>query len=150
MPDLSTLFTVEAGMIVAASVAILALVRKLWPGVARLKDFLDDFFGEPARGGVQRRPGVMEQLACLAKGQEELTQKVAAVDFNVKPNHGSSAHDQQARRIESVGEDLRELRTDVGELRAEVGKALGTAGWLMSELITNHPDTEIPDELKPD
>lgn len=154
MPELDTILSAEAYAIVIAAVALILLIRKAWPVVGRVKDFFDDWYGEPARPGVEARPGIREALTRLStdqrklrEGQEKLAAQVAAVDFNVKPNHGSSAHDQQARRIEAVGDGLRDLRSDVGELRVEVAKALGAAGWLMGELVANHPDTEIPDEL---
>lgn len=44
-------------------------VRKM---VRRLGQFFDDWFGEEARPGVPRRPGMLERVSTLETGQAEI------------------------------------------------------------------------------
>ena len=117
-------------VVLAGLGALWKLARWGRPIIRRLEQFLDDFYGSPARPGVAARPGLMERLATVE-------QQTSTIAYNVTPNHGHSAHDQQARRINAVGDQ-------VAELQATVEK---TIPFLTKELFRNHPDAKdrLPD-----
>ncbi|MFC7582414.1 hypothetical protein ACFQYP_00390 [Nonomuraea antimicrobica] len=68
-----------------------------------MKDFLDDWKGEPARAGVEARPGIPE--------------RIALIENELRANHGTSLRDAVdrleggLRRVEDgLTEHLREHR----------------------------------------
>lgn len=66
-----------------AAVALAAVGGFLWkaiPFLRRIGHFLDDWWGEPARGSIPARPGVLERLA--------------AIEHEVTYNSGGSLKDQ--------------------------------------------------------
>lgn len=80
------LYIAGAVAIIGAAVAIIwKTVRGVARLVKRVRDFLDDFYGEPDRPGVPGRPGVMVQLA--------------QIHAELRPNGGGSMRDA-VNRIE--------------------------------------------------
>lgn len=60
----------------------IALIRKVYPLVRRVTDFLDDWQGRPARLGHPAQPGVMERLETLEETQArraEVQEQQAAI-----------------------------------------------------------------------
>lgn len=96
-------------LVIAAAIcgSAWALIRKLGPGLVRLVHMLDDFQGEPARPGVQARPGMLERMSTMeaatrgvADGQVILTRQMTVVVDSVaqlSPNGGSTMRDSIAR-----------------------------------------------------
>lgn len=86
---------------VAVGLTLLALVgaflRWVWPILRRVGHLADDLLGEPARPGVQRRPGLVE--------------RVANIETELRPNHGGSLRD-------AVDRVDRGLRGHVGDPHA--------------------------------
>ncbi|MFI6485301.1 hypothetical protein ACIBH1_45840 [Nonomuraea sp. NPDC050663] len=79
--------------IVGAGLAVLGrFLSRLWRLVVPLKDFLDDWTGEPARAGSPERPGIPERLARLEQ----------RIDAEFSPNHGTSARDALDRLERAV------------------------------------------------
>ncbi|MEV0236860.1 hypothetical protein [Nonomuraea sp. NPDC050786] len=82
---------VVAGTI-AGGLALVGVLAKggawLWRTFVALKDFLDDWKGEPARPGVEARPGVPE--------------RITRMEAELHPNHGTSLRDVADRLEESV------------------------------------------------
>lgn len=85
--------------VLAVLAAIVMFFRKTYPWMARVKDFMDDLMGEPARKGVEPRPGLIERMAIAEK-------RLQCVEYNSKPNGGGSAHDDLMREIRTVGNRL--------------------------------------------
>lgn len=93
--------------------AVLAGIKWVKPAILVVRHFVDAWNGEPARPGVQARPGVMEQLADLTTEIAELRQGVglaqtlaknaaessADAAFHSKPNHGHSSYDDLVKMI---------------------------------------------------
>ncbi|GAA2184926.1 hypothetical protein GCM10009785_34710 [Brooklawnia cerclae] len=126
------------GMLIAIG-GVVAGLRWLRPIGRAIRHFLDDWNGQDERPGVERRPGVMEQLSTLRTDLDEVKgiaveARTAADDaaFHSKPNHGTSAYDDLMRAVRSSEErtrgeisDLRqsadrvhvELRADVDDLK---------------------------------
>ncbi|MEW1838558.1 hypothetical protein AB0392_11440 [Nonomuraea angiospora] len=97
---------VVAGTI-AGGLALLGVLAKggawLWRTFTALKDFLDDWKGEPARAGVEARPGIPA--------------RIAVIESELHPNHGTSLRDAvdrletSVRRVEDgLAEHLRQHR----------------------------------------
>ena len=68
-------------------VVVWGLIKKVWPLLKKLSDFLDDVAGEPARPGVAARAGLME--------------RVQRIEHELFPNSGKSLRDQ-TNRIEGM------------------------------------------------
>lgn len=107
-PEVQAFFDdISIGTVVAWGIGLTVvggLLRKLWPLLKKLSDFLDDVAGEPARPGVPARPGLME--------------RVQRIEHELFPNSGKSLRDQTNRieekvdrddvRIEALGNDMSE------------------------------------------
>ena len=70
-------------MWVVAIVVVIGVIKKGWPLLKKLSDFLDDVAGEPARTGVPARAGLME--------------RVQRIEHELFPNSGKSLRDQTDR-----------------------------------------------------
>jgi hypothetical protein len=118
-----------AGIITGVSVLcggalwVATKVRRYWEKhfVDQLGDYLGEFLGdwkgEPARAGVEARPGVMESIASLR-------QQVAAIQAETRPNGGASLRDAVVRietemtaHRQATGPAIAGLREDVAALR---------------------------------
>lgn len=102
MPSWFTGLTVGQILVAAAGVAVvLALFRRLWRAVRPMwvgvREFLEDWRGEPGRPGVPERPGVMERLA-------NTEAKLDAIDHELHPNSGESLRD----RVDQINATLTE------------------------------------------
>ncbi|QVJ00318.1 hypothetical protein KGD82_16275 [Nocardiopsis eucommiae] len=80
-----------AAAVVTGVTVITVGVRKVLATLRRVGHFLDDWAGEPARPGVDARPGVMERLH--------------AIEHEVKYNHGTSLKDK-VREVKEVVDEL--------------------------------------------
>ncbi|MBB5081389.1 hypothetical protein [Nonomuraea endophytica] len=111
--DLFVTVTIVGGALGLLARAVTGLARRL----RRLSHFLDDWNGEEARPGVPFRPGFAE--------------RVALIEAELKPNHGSSLRDainrveQGVRRVEdglaSHLQQHREALLPVERLRGGAG-----------------------------
>lgn len=70
---------------------VVGVVRKLWPLLKKLTDFLDDVAGEDARPGVPARAGLME--------------RVQRIEHELFPNSGKSLRDQTNRMEQKLNSD---------------------------------------------
>lgn len=152
-PDWMTPYVPEWLIGIAVVLAALWLVvttsRKLWDQLwtswlRPLRDFLDDWNGEPARDGFSGRPGVMSRLESLEEQGRTSSHKISALEdtgkqtaikideiqMNVKPNGGESAHDGLMKAHRETRGMVAEALRELGTFRAEYGRALRT----------NHPD----------
>ena len=90
---------------VAAIVALVAAVctgaawlgARVWRMMRRATRFFDDYFGQPARDGMEARPGVMARLGSV----EKLVEHVVA---ETSPNHGQSLRDTVFRTADELAE----------------------------------------------
>jgi hypothetical protein len=102
-----------AGVLVAAAgvigVPVAWCLRWAWRLMMRTRDFLDDWGGQPARDGVQGRPGVMERLSAV----ERVTSEIRA---ETKPNGGNSLRDV----VHRTAADVADIKDDQAAMRARV------------------------------
>lgn len=66
----------QLGAIAVAVVAILALMRSVYRAWKRIDAFLEDWNGEPARPGREKRPSMPERVARV---EDRLTQVETAI-----------------------------------------------------------------------
>lgn len=90
------------------------LLRKLWPLLKKLSDFLDDVAGEPARPGVPARPGLME--------------RVQSIEHELFPNSGASLRDQTNRMESKLNSDDRRIKSIDEKLDAHLTKCAHRCG----------------------
>ena len=83
--------------------------RWAWRILRRTAHFFDDYFGEPARDGVEAKPGVMARLASM----EAIVSQVHA---ETRPNHGTSLRDVVAATAADVGD----IKQDQASMRARM------------------------------
>jgi hypothetical protein len=91
-PLIDVLFTPQVGMVAAATFSLLYGIYKTAPTVRRFVHFLDDWGGEPQRGPVPARPGVLERLHSIESD------------------------------VSSIEIDVSQLKHDVAELREETAR----------------------------
>lgn len=84
---------IDLSILAAALAALTAVVRKVWPIARKIVHFIDDWFGEPDRPGVPERPGVMRQLHTLTGHAARTDARLDAIEYELKPNSGSSLRD---------------------------------------------------------
>lgn len=76
------------GVVVAAIAAFEGIRRTAVMPIARvgrkLTQFFEDWFGEEARAGVPRRPGVKEELATLRAEQKRLGEEQAEMNTKLQ------------------------------------------------------------------
>lgn len=103
-----------------AAIGVLVWVGfKVAPFVLKLVHFIDDVAGEPARPGVDARPGLMERLQMVEEKQDDLTASVKVVQHEVTTNHGSSLKDSMKRqegRVDAIEGKLSDLHERVNDL----------------------------------
>jgi hypothetical protein len=94
----------------AALLGILTWAAKTARGMhRRVTDFLDDWAGQPARKGVDGRPGVMERL-------QDVEKIVTEVRAETQPNGGHSLRDV----VHRTAADVLDVKTDVAKLAGRV------------------------------
>lgn len=106
--------------IVIPAVALLALGviiragRGVWKFFRRINQFLDSFFGTPARHGIAEQPGVMARLAAEEYSTTELRQAVTGLteQIEAQPQHIDQLCDQ-------MRDTMRDERQEV--IRAALG-----------------------------
>ena len=123
-PELTSWLPVQIVGVLTVAAGIAWFLRTIgiptWRSVRaffrRLADFLDDWFGEPARPGVPARPGMGERVQGLEEkmpGMEaalaENAEALAEVRYHVQPNHGGSAHDDLTAKVEQIASTLSAL-----------------------------------------
>lgn len=81
-------------VVVGLFVKIWKTVRPMWRNI---REFFEDWKGEPERPGVPARAGVMERLHTIEN-------KVSTIDHELHPNSGKSLRD----KVDSIEEQLRE------------------------------------------
>lgn len=86
-------------------------VRKM---VRRLGQFFDDWFGEEARPGVPRRPGMLERVSTLETGQAEMRR-------HVLPNGGSSLRDD----VTGIKAQVSQMSSQIDSLHGDSMKGKG-------------------------
>ncbi len=99
MPSWLTDLTLgQIAIVVGGVVAVLGLFTKVWKTVRPVwrgvRDFLDDWRGEPARDGVPERQGVMKRLHTIETDVAGMKPQLSAIDHEMHPNSGSSLRDQ--------------------------------------------------------
>lgn len=117
-PEVQTFFDeISIGTVVVWGIGLTVvggLLRKLWPLLKKLSDFLDDVAGEPARPGVPARPGLME--------------RVQSIEHELFPNSGKSLRDQTNRMEEKLDRDHDRIGKLKDELAAHLSKCAHRCG----------------------
>ena len=83
------------GGALAVIAGAVAFIRKAVPLVRRIGHFADDWFGEDARPGGKRTPGVLDRLSAIESRLER-------VESQFQPNSGSTLRDAVDRVEEQV------------------------------------------------
>lgn len=72
--DLLITLGAVSGALAAIGYLSRSVIRQTWRWGKRAINFVDDVTGEPARPGVDRRPGLVEQVVNLKDGQQGLVE----------------------------------------------------------------------------
>lgn len=106
MTAATLILTIVAGIVcpvLAAGTIAAAIAARRFS--RRYGQAIRDLFGEPARPGVQARPGVMERLADYDARLSGMQEQLALVHHEMKPNGGKSIKDQINRLDPKYNED---------------------------------------------
>jgi hypothetical protein len=93
-----------------------------WRVISRTTRFLDDYFGEPASGGLPGRPGVMARLQSVEQLVTKVAEDVSRVAQETRPNGGTSLHDVVARTEQAVAgirDEQAAMRTRMEQLETQ-------------------------------
>lgn len=104
-PLVGPLSAVDLSILTVVVTAVIAAIRKIWPSLRRLNHFVDDWFGEDSRDGVEGRPGVMRRLASLDERGVTTDRRLNAIEHELKPNSGKSLRDAVDRIESGVSND---------------------------------------------
>lgn len=116
MPDFLNDVTLGQVALVAGLVTVVVGgVMKAWPWLSRFKDFMDDLMGEPARPGVEARPGVVESVSRLSKEMMEIRAKVTSADYHSRPNGGNSSYDRLLAEVTDMRGEVQEIHGKLAE-----------------------------------
>ena len=103
--------------------AAFPIARKVWRLFKQLADFLDDVMDEPARPGVDARPGLME--------------RVMRVEHELFPNSGKSLRDQTNRMEQKLDRDnarITELSGEVSTLNDRLDEHITQSTQIIQRL----------------
>lgn len=127
-------------------------IRKLWPVLVKVKDFLDDWNGEPARPGAPERPGI---AARLDHQRDHLQNVQATLDYlqaQMKTNGGSTLRDAidridkgQRAQVRTLEEHIELSQADRDDLRSMV-VALQVAQTAVDALATETTEHHADDD----
>lgn len=102
----------------AAIAALVWVGFKVFPFLRKINHFIDDVAGEPARPGVDARPGLMERLSVVEEKQDEQSislakqsAALAVVQHEVTTNHGSSLKDA-VKKLERKFDEHLEMKNE--------------------------------------
>jgi hypothetical protein len=136
-----------AGLVALALAAV--LLRPLWLPLWNLfrgtQQFLEDWFGEPARPGQQERPGAMARLAQLERNSgSSLRDAVDRIEAQLDEVRASAKQATTAAGI-AVGEakvgrainaeTAEHTRQQIGELRGAVGALANTVSDVEQQAV---------------
>ena len=108
-------WAVAIGAFLGVLTAAAAVLKYFWRGLSKWKNFIDDVAGEPARPGVDRRPGLVEDVATLRTRQEEI-----AVVANTAASDASAVrHELTANGGHSTTKDIASLAAKAAATAAE-------------------------------
>lgn len=110
-------------------------VRKAAPVLRKLGHLVDDLVGEPARPGVEARPGLMERMEAVEK-------KAEIIRHEMFPNSGASlrdAVDQQGRAIARIDEKLAADYERIEAVEETVAEIVDTRMTEAIETIKENP-----------
>ena len=100
------------GGIVTAGRFIYKYSRAGWRSSRGVRNFLDDWNGEPARKGVVARPGMMARQAAAEEAVRAAVEvakanavQLAAIEHELHPNSGSSMFDKLSKRLDGLSEE---------------------------------------------
>lgn len=108
------LSSVTVAEVIGSLIALGVLIGGLkWivPVLRNLRDFLEDWRGEPARPGKDARPGIPERMQSIEQTQANLSEAVGAVRKQVENSHSINLRD-----------DLDEHKTAISELHDSVDR----------------------------
>jgi len=128
MPESLDAVQVAAAFLLGLLCIALAVVllRPVWLPIWRLfqgtQQFLEDWFGEPARPGQTARPGAMERLAQVEAGVADVKVVALRSEKELHPNGGGSLRD-----------DVRTVSAQVAQVQEAAQQATTAAGLAVNE-----------------
>lgn len=104
------------GVIVAGLRYLVPLITRVRGLVDKLHDVADDWHGTPE---VRDGSG-----AVLRDAQPGVIARLDAIEYQVKPNHGGSAHDSLMRKLDELGQKLEKHQAESTKDRADLRRRL--------------------------
>jgi hypothetical protein len=146
MPDSVDAVQVAAAFLLGLVCIALAVVllRPVWLPVWRLfkgtQQFLEDWFGEPARAGHPARPGAMERLQSVETEVTSVKTIALRSEKELHPNGGGSLRD-----------DVQATRVDLAHVQEAAQQATTAAGLAVNEArVAAHVAQETAAERRAD
>lgn len=124
-------------MLILGAGAVVKIARMAGPPLTRVVHAIDDWAGEPARPGVEARPGAMERIAAVEGLVRDLVEQgrraAEAAEAAARAAEGSAkVAAQAARSVEIIKHQVLSdggdsLRDQIDKLRAELGQHMSEA-----------------------
>ena len=105
-----------AGALLVIAGGVWAVVRFVHPVMKRITLVLDLILGRPPQQGIEGQPSMVERIEHVAQDLAEVKAEVAEVKTQVKPNHGTSAHDKLSKEISAVQIEAQATKASVTRL----------------------------------
>jgi len=111
--QVAAVFLLGLFCIVLAVVLLRPLWLPVWHLFRRTQQFLEDWFGEPARDGYEGRPGAMARLRSVEK--------------ELHPNGGGSFVDRISAEVRAVGQQVAGVQESAQQATTAAGLAVNEA-----------------------
>lgn len=95
------------GALILIGGAVFAAWKVVNPIAAKFTRVADLILGRPDEQGIPGQPSMMDRF----DAQDE---RLKAIERQITPNHGTSAHDKLAKRIDSVGAQVDAILVHLG------------------------------------
>ena len=144
--------SITVGQVLLSIAALGALwvgLRPVRKAVGALREFGEDWAGQPARPGRDRVPGVIEQITLLGKGVDEAKMAALSADYNSRPNGGGSAYDRMSEQLTGISDQLGTYGQQLAEAREQLEASIADRADLHQQLdaIAAHQDQHITQHI---
>lgn len=135
----------EITAVVAAVTAVSVAAKKAWPWIRKSVQTVNDLAGEPARPGVDARPGLMERMYLLEQTSKRKADSVDELTTAVQRLRAD--HAEKTTAIGNLAAEVHHLRSDQALVSTDMAMMSGSLAEVRRELAYNGGST-LKDQVR--